>query len=249
MKELAVVILAAGKGKRMGGGYPKVLFQVKGKPIIYYLLETVYALAPERLIVVVGFMHDKVKQYLSRFHGIEFAYQDKLLGTGDAVLRTKEILSEFNGDILVLCGDVPFIREKTIRELVRFHRENGASATVLSAVLPDAKEYGRIIKSPSGELERIVEFKDATEDERAVREINSGVIIFKKEDLFAHIDDVDTRNAQGEKYLTDMIGILKAAGRRTFVYPASEPMEVLGINSPEQLAMAENYLSERSCKK
>lgn len=249
MKELAVVILAAGKGKRMGGEYPKVLFQIKGKPIISYLLETVYALAPERVIVVVGFMHNKVEQFLSSFPDIEFVYQTRLLGTADAVSRTKEILSDFDGDILVLCGDVPFIEETTIRELVRLHRENRAAATVLSAVLPDAKEYGRIIRTPSGELERIVEFKDATENEQAVREINSGIMIFKKEDLFNNIDNINIDNAQGERYLTDMIGLLKAAGKRTLAYPASDSMEVLGINSPDELFLAESYLSERSCKK
>ena len=249
MKELAVVILAAGKGKRMGGEYPKVLFQIKGKPIIYYLLETVYALAPERVIVVVGFMHNKVEQFLSSFPDIEFVYQSRLLGTADAVSRTKEILSDFDGDILVLCGDVPFIEETTIRELVRLHRENRAAATVLSAVLPDAKEYGRIIRTPSGELERIVEFKDATENEQAVREINSGIMIFRKGDLFDNIDNININNAQGERYLTDMIGLLKAAGKRTLAYPASDPMEVLGINSPDELFLAESYLSERSCKK
>ena len=184
MKDLAVIILAAGKGTRMKSDLPKVFHEILGEPMLSYVINTVKNLEPAKTLVVVGHMRELIMDYYKDWP-LEFVVQAEQLGTGHAVMQAEPLLKDFSGTVLVMAGDVPLLSAATLKGLLDFHHKNRAAATDLTAELPAAGNYGRIIRQPNGELVKIVEKKDATPAELAIKEINTGTFCFAKEALFA----------------------------------------------------------------
>jgi len=239
--DLAALILAAGEGKRMKSNLAKVLLKVCGRSMIRHVIRTVRAILPSKIIIVVGKQAEAVKAELSGGE-LEFVLQEERLGTGHATLMAEPVLSDFHGTIVVLNGDTPLLRPETLRSLIDFHEQNGASATVLSAEIDDPTGYGRIVRDEEGAFVRIVEHGDATDDERRIREINSGIFCFACDDLFPALRKVSRRNVQGEYYITDVMEILKGEGKHVDVYMSGQREEVLGINDMDQLKVAESLM-------
>ncbi|HVP38416.1 MAG TPA: NTP transferase domain-containing protein [Candidatus Saccharimonadales bacterium] len=241
MTARASLILAAGKGTRMKSDLAKVLHAVDGRALVEYVVDTVEALGLAPNVVVVGHQADRVREVL-RGRPVVFADQPEQLGTGDAVRRARRALRGFQGHLAVLCGDVPFLRPSTLQELFRRHEEGGFDATILTAVLDDAAGYGRILRGPGGEVTGIVEHRDASEEQRQVREINTSTYCFSYPLVQEALAEVRDENSQGEYYLTDTIAVLRAWGRRVGAWAAPDPLEVSGVNTPAQLrALAEYY--------
>lgn len=237
------LILAAGKGTRMKSKLPKVLHKVGGIPMVEQVLNTVKAAGTERQVVVVGFGGEAVQTYLGK--QAETVMQEQQLGTGHAVLQAEPLLKDATGTLLVTCGDTPLVREETFRALMQYHAETGAAATVLTAIMPDSFGYGRVIRDAKGQVTKIVEQKDGTLEELAVREVNAGIYCFELPLLWDLLHHVGNNNAQGEYYLTDIIGMLVDAGKTVSAYAAPEYQETLGVNSRLQLAEAERVLRQR----
>ncbi|WP_307807000.1 bifunctional UDP-N-acetylglucosamine diphosphorylase/glucosamine-1-phosphate N-acetyltransferase GlmU [Naasia sp. SYSU D00057] len=237
---LAVVILAAGQGTRMKSATPKVLHKLAGLPIVAHVLATARELSAAHVLAVVRHERDRVADAVSAaLPDAIIVDQDEVPGTGRAVEVALEALPEgFDGDVLVLNGDVPLLDAATLREFLAAHRGGGAAGSVLTAVLPDPTGYGRIVRGADGSLERIVEQKDASEDEVAIGEINTGVYAFGLSGLRDRLASITTSNAQGEKYLTDMVAALRDAGSAVSAVPVAEPWLVEGINDRAQLADA-----------
>jgi UDP-N-acetylglucosamine pyrophosphorylase len=239
---LAVVIMAAGKGTRMKSDLPKVLHTANGRPVVEYVIEKSLSLEPESVVLVVGHQADLVRQATSRFP-VAYALQQPQLGTGHAVMQTGPILKGFDGEVIILSGDAPLFTKRTLRELLDFHRSRNAVATVLTADIDDPTGYGRVIRNNDGaEVLRIVEQKDATDEEKAVTEINSGVYVFDAHELFAALEGITNSNAQQEYYLTDVFGICFGKGLKVCAFKVGDPNEIRGINTPEQLHEAELLL-------
>ncbi|SYZ72988.1 UDP-N-acetylglucosamine pyrophosphorylase [Candidatus Zixiibacteriota bacterium] len=244
-KLTAAVILAAGKGTRMKSEIPKVLHRVEGQPLIRHLLRTMTAIPFSRIIVVIGFEGEMVAEELKDFP-VEFVWQKDQRGTGHAVMMAEEALRNFDGNILVAAGDVPYLSEKTIRGLIDFHNQNGSAATCLTAVYDDPAKYGRIIREPGTDfLADIIEYKDADETTKKIKEVNTGTFCFISGDLFPALHKIDDNNAQKELYLTDTIKILRRSGRDCRVLPIGDPFEVTGINSVEELAALEDTIRNK----
>ncbi|MFH1541505.1 MAG: sugar phosphate nucleotidyltransferase [bacterium] len=251
MENLAVVILAAGKGTRMKSdlpdrqaGLPKVFHEILGEPMLTHVLETVKKLNPEKTILVVGHQRALLMDYYQKWP-VEFAVQDPQLGTGHAVMQAKPFLDDFEGTVLVLAGDVPLIKEQTLLDLLKLHAEKKAAATDLTAILEEAGNYGRIVRSKDGSIERIVEKRDASPEELKIKEINTGTFCFEKRALFEALAEVKAENAQQEYYLTDTLEILKRKGSSIHAYVAPDPLEIEGINTKEQLVNVEKILLSR----
>ena len=239
-----VVILAAGKGKRMKSDIPKVLHELAGKPLLGWVLDTVSSLSPEKTIVVIGFKRELVEKYIkSRKDSskITTVIQTELLGTADAVRRALPKLPD-DGLLVVLCGDVPLLTAKTIKKLIDHHENTNAAATILTAVLEDPAQYGRIVRTKDGDVEKIVEFKDATDAQRKIKEINTGTYVFNLKPLREVINLVSADNAQREYYLTDVIHLLRGRGYKVSALPAEDVWEVAGVNSKEQLERLEKHV-------
>lgn len=243
MLDFVTVILAAGKGTRMKSKLPKVLHRAAGKSMLQHVIDAAYAAGARRNIVVTGFGGDVVRTAIG--DSVEYVEQCEQLGTGHAVLQAKDLLSGEHGTIMVLCGDTPLL---TAELLARFHEEHvnaGAKATVLTAIMPNAKGYGRIIRRENGEVLKIVEHKDATPEEREIHEVNAGIYCFDAEALFSALTKVTNDNAQGEYYLPDVLSILRDAGEKIWAVVADNYESTLGINSRSQLAVAERILRKR----
>lgn len=234
MKPIAVVILAAGKGKRMKSDLPKVLHRVGGKPMIDYVIRTARKINPQRIVLVIGHKYQMVLDYL-KDSDLEFVIQKEQLGTGHAVMQAEKILSNFDGIVVILCGDVPFLKAETIGKLIDQHKKRKACATVLTAIVEDASGYGRIKRDNSGLVEEIVEELDATGEDKKIKEINSGIFCFEAKPLFAKLKETDKQNKQGEYYLTDVLKLMRDENLPIAALISSNPDEVLGINSIEQL--------------
>lgn len=233
-RKVAAIILAAGKGVRMKADFPKVLHEIDGKPMICYLADTLSDINLERVLVVVGFKKELVEKALKDYD-FEFVVQERQLGTGHAVMMTKESLVDFSGDILVLLGDVPFLRKETILKLMQEHKKRSAVATVLTSVPPDPTGYGRVIRQANGLVQKIVEQKDTSPEERIVSEINTGTMIFRKSELFEALNLINNNNVQGEYYLTDLMEVFLKQGITTAAFQTDDYREALGINSKQQL--------------
>ncbi|TLU53533.1 MAG: UDP-N-acetylglucosamine pyrophosphorylase [Chlorobium sp.] len=241
---LAVIILAAGKGTRMQSELPKVLHLANGLPLIDYVLETAQSLQPEKIVLVVGHQAERVINASARFK-VAAALQEPQLGTGHAVMQTETHLHDFQGEVLILSGDAPLVNPLTLKNLIAFHRSTEAVATVLTAELDDPTGYGRIIrKTNSDTVLKIVEQKDASEGEREVKEINSGVYVFNAKVLFDALGQIDTNNAQKEYYLTDVFAVCFGKGTRVCAFTTDNADEILGINTPSQLHDAEMWLHQ-----
>jgi UDP-N-acetylglucosamine diphosphorylase/glucosamine-1-phosphate N-acetyltransferase len=241
----AAVILAAGKGVRMNSDLPKVLHDIHGRPMVAYVIDTVRSICEDNIYMVVGYDADRVMA-ACRESGVGFVLQEEQLGTGHAVLQCEEVLSNFQGTVVVLNGDVPCLKTKTIEDFIAHHRSEGAAATVMTAVLDDPSGYGRILRDGDGGLLRIVEQKDATESEREIREINSGLFCFEKDDLFPALRETNRENVQGEYYVTDVIEVIKRRGKRARAFRAEDPAEVSGVNTVRELENVRNLIRENS---
>ena len=236
------VILAAGYGKRLGGNTQKVIHKLLGKPILLYLLETIRKLEFENIIIVVGYKKEEVFKELKDFDNIEYVEQPVLLGTGDAVKRTEKILKDYKGDILVLCGDTPFLREETLRKLCKIHQNEKSVCTILTAIVEDPTGYGRIKRDKNGKVIEIVEEVDATPEEKKIKEINGGVYVFNTSFLFPALSMIKKNPLKGEYFLTDVIKILSQNTHKISTYSTPTPQEILGINTVEDLKRAEEIL-------
>lgn len=242
---LAVVVLAAGKGTRMSNpGKAKVMFTLSGVPMIDYVIRQAMALQAEPIVAVVGYEKQGVIHYLSTTfpQRVLFAEQNEQLGTGHAVAQTRAALAGYTGNVLILSGDVPLLRADTLRAFAESHEQHNAVLSVLAVEAANPTGYGRIVCNADGQFERIVEHKDATEQERAIRDINSGIYIVQAQHLFSALEQVQNNNAQGEYYLTDIVDILRRQGKTVHAWRSTAFGEVQGINTVEQLAAAEEYL-------
>lgn len=237
MKPVAAIILAAGKGTRMKSQRHKVLHPIAGRPMLEHLLAAVGDLALERMVVVVGDGRDQLEARLGK--RAELAVQEPQLGTGHAVQQAEAALAGFSGDVLILYGDVPFVRTETMRAMLdRLNAQDSPAVVVLGFEPADTLQYGRIIAS-EGKIAKMVEYKDATEDERDCGLCNSGLMAVRGEDLFDLLARVGNDNVQGEYYLVDIVNIANADGRDCAVIVTDDPDEVVGINSRAELAEAE----------
>lgn len=243
-RPLATVVLAAGKGKRMKDpGRAKVMFELNGKPMIHFVVDVAYSIAASRVIVIVGHQRETIMDYVRASHpDAEAVVQAEQRGTGHAVLQTKTTLENFQGDVLVLSGDVPLLTRTTLANLVRNHRETKAVATILTAEMENPRGYGRIIRNKDGSVLKIVEERDATAEEKAVREINSGIYVFEKEKLFDSLGHITPHNVQNEYYLTDVFEYFWRMKWNVSAIKASDEQEILGINTVEQLEAARAVL-------
>lgn len=245
MRNLAVIVLAAGKGVRMKSDLPKVFHEILGEPMLSYVLQSLKKLDPEETYVVVGHKRDLIMDYYKDWD-LKFVVQEDQLGTGHAVMQAKSHLENFSGTVLVLAGDVPLLSENTLRRLIDFHLEHKAAATDLTAVLPDAGNYGRIVRNETGEILKIVEKKDATPEELKIKEINTGTFCFDKNALFTALTEVKAENAQQEYYLTDTLEILRKKSLPVYAFRTDDPSETLGINTKEELVSVEKILFTRT---
>src|ERR1041385_3647441 len=237
--ELAAVVMATGIGTRMKSATPKHLHSLLGRRMVDWVVEAARGATVERIVVVAS------PQTADLLEGVEVALQEEPLGTGDAVRCARPALEGFTGDVLVLNGDVPALRPETIRALLEAHRQAAAAATVLSFEPADAGAYGRIVRDGYGRLARIVEAGDASPEELAVREVNSGIYVFQAEKLWPALERLDAHNAQGELYVTDTLGLLVADGEQCAVQLASDPLEAEGVNTRAELALAAASLRDR----
>ena len=250
-KPVLALILAAGKGKRMKSDLPKVLQKLGGKPMVEYVVKTAKAVGVEKIVVVIGYKweltQDSLRYLASGSYGkVEFVVQEEQLGTGHAVLQAKDHLSGFDGEILVLCGDVPLLTSNTLRKLLEEHRRKKAKATVLTAIIEDPSGYGRIIRNKDGMVEKIAEDKDASADEKKVKEFNTGTFCFDNKSLLSVLEKITADNKQGEYYLTDALELLREENLPVWAVVAANPQETLGINSQEELEKMEQILSAPS---
>lgn len=243
MKNKYAVILAAGQGTRMKSKLYKVLHPVCGKPMVKHVVDVVKELPFSETIVIVGHGAEKVRSTLGE--EVTYALQEEQLGTGHAVLQAAPILEKEEGTTVVLCGDTPLITKETLEKLLLHHEKEDASVTVLTANIDDPTGYGRIVRGENGLVERIVEHKDATEEERRITEINTGIYCFDNRKLFVSLQKVTNNNAQGEYYLPDVIEILKNEGEKIAAYRTDDFTETLGVNDRIALAEAERVMRKR----
>lgn len=243
MTERYAIILAAGKGTRMKSKLYKVLHPVCGKPMVEHIMNRVTETAPNEIITIVGHGAELVKKQLG--DRSEYALQAEQLGTGHAVLQAEPFLKGKKGTTLVISGDTPLLTSKTLNNLFEYHQGKNASATILTAKADDPTGYGRIVRDHVGIVEKIVEQKDATLEEARIQEINTGTYCFDNELLFDALSQLDTDNAQGEYYLTDIIEILKKAGKNVAAYLTEDFDESLGVNDRVALSKANELMRAR----
>ena len=234
--QLAAVILAAGKGKRMASDLPKVLHEVGGRPMIHWVVDTALDAQVDPIVVVVGQDRGQVMESLSHAP-VQFVIQDQPVGTGHAVEQSRSVLENFNGGILVLSGDVPGIKGDTIRHLCQRHQQTKAKAIMLTAVVDDPTGYGRVIRDKHGNLLRVVEEKDASPEESLVREINGGIYLFDALTLFRTLPMVKNNNKQKEYYLPDVLYILREQNEIVAIEKVDDYREILGVNTKQELSI------------
>jgi bifunctional UDP-N-acetylglucosamine pyrophosphorylase / glucosamine-1-phosphate N-acetyltransferase len=244
VKKLAVVILAAGEGTRMKSSLPKVLHKLAGRPLIKWVMSSVYQLKPQKVVLVVGHEAGRVKKELAG-EKVLYAEQKKQFGSGHALHQAARQLKNFKGDILVLCGDAPLIKRDTLRKLVDTHRMNGNAVTVLSSCAPDPFGYGRIVRGAAGEFTAIIEQKDADENEKKINEINSGTYCFSSPMVWKALSRIKPDNNKKEYYLTDAVGILSEMGGSVEAAAEAGFDETLGINTRTELAYAEGVVRQK----
>lgn len=245
MSDVAAVILAAGKSKRMQSEVPKVLHEVQQRPLIEYVLDAARAGGATRIVLIVGHKAELVQAALSHHPDVEFALQTEQLGTGHAVMCARDALRNHRGPVLILAGDTPLLRGTSLAGLVDELRTHKADCVVGSAVTEQNEGLGRIVRDAQGEFLRIVEQKDATPQEQAITEINTGCFAFQATALFEALEQVRPINAQGEYYLTDCAEILRQAGRRVVAACRFDASEAMGVNTQEQLAEVDRILNRQ----
>jgi len=236
--EARALVLAAGQGTRMNSDLAKVLHPMAGLPLLAYVLDALDGLGVGRTLVVVGHQRDRVRDEFAAAE-VEWVTQAEQRGTGHAIMMAAPALEDFEGTLLVVCGDTPLLRTATLHALLEGHAASGAAATVLSMRVAEPKGYGRILRTAEGDLDRIVEERDATAEQRAIDEVNSGIYAFHYPSLSLVLSELTAHNAQGEYYLTDTVALMRRRGLPTAVVCAADARELLGINTVEQLAEAE----------
>ncbi|MDM5282020.1 bifunctional UDP-N-acetylglucosamine diphosphorylase/glucosamine-1-phosphate N-acetyltransferase GlmU [Peribacillus frigoritolerans] len=243
MSNRYAIILAAGQGTRMKSKLYKVLHPVCGKPMVQHVIDQVNQLQIEDIVTVIGHGAEKVQEQLG--DSCKYALQEQQLGTAHAVMQAESVLSAKSGTTLVICGDTPLIKAETMKELIALHEQSQAKATILTAYADNPAGYGRVLRGEGGLVEKIVEHKDASEEERYVKEINTGTYCFDNQALFSALKKVSNENVQGEYYLPDVIEILKEEGEVVTAFQSSEFEETLGVNDRVALSQAEQILRKR----
>ena len=236
--------MAAGLGKRMRTGLPKVLHEVDGRPLVHYVIDLARSVGSSRILLVVSHGREQVMA-ATRDLNVEWVIQKEPLGTANAVNSCRETLDGYCGDVLILSGDVPLLGRRTVLEALDVHRRSHAAATVFTFYPPDPTGYGRIMRGSGGRLLRIAEQEGATAYELEIREVNGGVYFFAAEPLFRALEKVSFQTATGEYYLTDTISILAGWKERLSAYPVEDPLELSGVNNLKQLAEVERELVRR----
>lgn len=239
---MVVIILAAGKGTRMRSKTAKVLHNLNGKPLLRYVIDLAYKMKPNKIFVVIGFQRNEVKNnFISE--NVEFIDQKEQLGTGHAIMQVKPFLENFEGEILVLSGDVPCLRESTANEIIGSHRSSNAAITILTAEKDNPYGYGRVVRNSSNAIEKIAEENECSSSEKAIKEVNSGIYCFNKKFLLESLEKIDQNNAQHEYYLTDIVKIAFDNSLPVTSVKVSNPNEINGINTIENLVEAEIFLT------
>lgn len=241
MSNKCAVILAGGEGKRMKSDIPKPMNKVLDKPMLRWVIDSVKAAGIDDICVVTGYKTEITEAYLEALpFEVSHVLQSERLGTGHAVMMAKDFLKKSGGDVVILCGDAPFMDTATIADAYKAHDESGASATVISAMLDDPTGYGRIVRNADGTLKSIVEQKEADEEILAIKEVNSGGYWFDTVDLLSVLDDIKANNSAKEYYLPDALYLLLQNGRKVGAFAAASPDTVLGANDPAQLEELNN---------
>jgi bifunctional UDP-N-acetylglucosamine pyrophosphorylase / glucosamine-1-phosphate N-acetyltransferase len=239
MAEPLAIILAAGKGKRMASELPKVLVPVCGRAMIHYVIDAVREAGIQRMLIVVGYRADLVRRELANEPGVSFVVQAEQLGTGHAVMMGRERLELQEGPVLIVAGDSPMVQASSLKALLDEFAARWPACLMGTANKPNPFGLGRVVRDENGEFSGIVEEKDTTPAQRAITEVNLSTYVFRPDALLATLDQLTANNAQGEYYLTDCPGVLKAAGERVEALCVLKPSEALSINTPEELAVVE----------
>ena len=240
--KLKTLILAAGKGTRMKSELPKVIHEVNGIPMISKIIKVLEILKPEENILILGHKKEEVLKVVGE--NADYVVQTEQLGTGHAVLQAKDKLKDYDGDVMILCGDTPLLREETLKELYKFHKDTDSVTTILTSIYDNPFGYGRIVKE-TGLVKAIVEEKEADAEIKKIKEVNAGVYCFKGRELFEALSKITNNNEKGEYYLTDVIGIQDGEGKQVQSYVLSDNIEILGVNSKVELAQASKVLRDR----
>lgn len=242
-KPIKAIVLAAGKGTRLqteGCEIPKVMRLAAGRPLLAYVKDALDFIPASRIVLVVGYLREQV---MEAFPDCAFAIQEQQLGTGHAVASAQAELENFDGDVLVCCGDMPLIRRDTYLALTELHTQQGNACTLLSGTSDSELPYGRIVRGEDGQFSAIVEERDCTPEQKQIRELNSGVYMFRAQALLEMLGKLRTDNAQGEYYLTDVPALMQQAGLKVGVCFRELGNEILGVNTPEQLALVSDLLA------
>jgi UDP-N-acetylglucosamine pyrophosphorylase len=249
MSRPAAIVMAAGKGTRMKSDLPKVLFPVGGRPMVEYVLDALVEVGIERMVVVVGYRADLVRQALAGRRGVEFVEQSPQLGTGHAVMVCRETLTGHNGPILILTGDTPLVQRSTLRAMFDDFERTRPACLMGTAIKENPAGLGRVVRNAEGNFLAIVEQKDATPEQLAVREVNMSYYLFDASQLWHALDQIKSDNAQREYYITDCPGILKREGKDVRALCVLAPCETLSVNTVEELAEVEAELSKVGSRK
>ena len=247
-KNVAAIILAAGLGTRMKSEKAKVLHELLGKPMILYVVETARKIVGNHLVVVIGYQAEKVRKVVLKNVNASFSFQKKQLGTGHAVWCALPFLPDFIEEVIILCGDVPMLSSETALCLLNDHMASKRDLSVLAVDIENPRGYGRILLDENGKVKKIVEESDATEQQKSIRTINTGIYCAKKEFLMDSLSKVKPVNVKGEFYLTDIIEIGYNEGKIVGVMAGSDHEEVLGVNSYQDLKVAEQVMHNRQGK-
>lgn len=240
--KLKTLILAAGKGTRMKSNIPKIIHKVNGMPMISKIINVLNNLNPEENILILGYKKEDVLKVIGE--DSSYVLQNEQLGTGHAVMQAKEKLKDYDGDVMVLCGDTPLLKSETLKALFDFHKSTNATTTILTSIYENPFGYGRIVKE-NGFVRAIVEEKEATQKIKKIKEVNAGVYCFNAKELFKALDKIDNNNEKGEYYLTDVIGIQVKENKKVQSFILEDSQEILGVNSKVELAIANQVLRER----
>lgn len=239
------IVLAAGKGTRMESELPKVLVPISGSPMIDYVLDTLDAAGIKRKIVVVGYKSELVRQHLEQRHGVEFAEQPEQLGTGHAVMMCRKQFADHPGPVLIVTGDAPMLQASTVQKLLQAFSEEQPDCLLGTVTKENPSGFGRIVRDDSGRFCGIVEEKDATDQQREIREVNPSVYLFKADALLAVLDQLTAENAQREYYITDCPRLLLEAGKSVDARNVLQPIESLGVNSQADVQEVESALKRQ----
>ena len=245
-KDLSVIVLAAGKGKRMKSEIPKVLHRISGQPILHYVLSMAVGLNPKNIFVIAGQKKGPVSDYIkNNYPGIKNVPQPEQLGTAHAVSMVKKYKKDFGTNILILSGDSPLINIVTLKKLVEYRMNSRSSATLITSLFPDPEGYGRIIKDREGNIIKIVEETDTSPEEKKIHEVNSSIYCFDKKSLFENIEKIKDQNKQKEYYLTDIIETLVKKGKKVSPLKIPDYLEIMGINNRFQLSVMEKIMQKK----